>query len=402
MISLKDIKEAIEKISPWIHKTPLAFSQTFSEMTQKEVFLKYENFQKTGSFKIRGAINYVSRLDKKIKGVIASSAGNHAQGVAFAGKLFSIPVTIIMPENTPLVKIISTKSYSANVILYGSIYDEAYDYALKKAREEDLVFIHPFDDPLVISGQGTIGLEILKELSDLEAIIVPIGGGGLASGISIAVKEQNPKIKIYGVQTSAFPSYYERFKNIKIENKPTSTIAEGIAVKKEGEITKEILEKYLDDIFLVDEMEIAQGILFLLERAKTLVEGAGAVSLSALLKNYQKIKEKRIVLILSGGNIDVSLLSRILEYGLIHSGRLVHLRIRVLDIPGRLSKILDIISKEKANIVAIHQDRANPLFPIGETTVDITLETKDFSQIDRLVDKIKEEGYPIEILEKGD
>lgn len=402
MITLREVKDAFERISPWIHKTPLSFSQTFSDMTQKEVFLKCENFQKTGSFKIRGAINFISKLNKKIKGIIASSAGNHAQGVAFAGKLFSIPVTIVMPENTPLIKILSTKSYLANVILYGSIYDEAYEYALRKAKDENLTFIHPFDDPLVIAGQGTIGLEILKELPDLEAIIVPIGGGGLASGICIAIKEQNPKIKIYGVQTFAFPSYYESFKNIKIKNKPSSTIAEGIAVKKEGKITKKILEKYLDDIFLVDEMEIAQGILFLLERAKTLVEGAGAVSLSALLKNYQKIKERKIVLILSGGNIDVSLLSRILEYGLIHSGRLVHLRIRVLDTPGRLSKILDIIAKEKANIVAIHQDRANPLFPIGETTVDITLETKDFPQINRLVDKIKKEGYPIEILEKGE
>lgn len=402
MISLKEVKEALERISPWIHRTPLSFSQTFSEMTQREVFLKYENFQKTGSFKIRGAINFISQLDKEIKGIIASSAGNHAQGVAFAGKAFSIPTTIVMPENTPLVKVLSTKGYSANVILYGSLYDEAYKYALRKAKEDNLIFVHPFDDPLVIAGQGTIGLEILHDLPDLEAIILPIGGGGLASGISIAIKEQKPKVKIYGVQTLAFPSYYESFKNIKIENKPYSTIADGIAVKKEGELTKKILEKYLDDIFLVDEMEIAQGILLLLERAKTLVEGAGAVSLSALLRNYQNIREKKIVLILSGGNIDVSLLSRVLEFGLIHSGRLIHLRIRVLDIPGRLSKILEIIAKEKANIISIHQDRADPLFPIGETIVDLTLETKDFSQIDRLVDKIKKEGYPIEILERGE
>ncbi|MCX7845136.1 MAG: threonine ammonia-lyase [Dictyoglomaceae bacterium] len=402
MIGLKEVKDALERISPWIHNTPLSFSQTFSDMTQKEVFLKYENFQKTGSFKIRGALNFISQLNKRVKGVIASSAGNHAQGVAFAGKLFSIPVTIVMPENTPLVKIISTKNYSANIILHGSLYDEAYEFALKKAKEENLIFIHPFDDPQVIAGQGTIGLEILNTIPDLEAIVIPIGGGGLASGISIAIKEQNPKIKIYGVQTFAFPTYYESFKNINLENKPSSTIAEGIAVKKEGEITKKLLEKYLDDIFLVDEMEIAQGILFLLERAKTLVEGAGAVSLSALLKNYKIIKEKKVVLILSGGNIDVSLLSRILEYGLIQSGRLVHLHIRVLDVPGRLSKILEIIAQEKANIVSIHQDRANPLFPIGETAVDITLETKDFQQINRLVDKIRKEGYPIEILEKGE
>ncbi|MGB9857252.1 MAG: threonine ammonia-lyase [Dictyoglomaceae bacterium] len=400
MISLKEVKDALERISPFIHKTPLTFSQTFSDMTQKEVFLKYENFQKTGSFKIRGAINFISQLNKNIKGVIASSAGNHAQGVAYASKLFSIPATIVMPENTPLVKILSTKSYSANVVLYGAFYDEAYQYALKIAKDENLVFVHPFDDPQIIAGQGTIGLEIINDLSDLEAVLVPIGGGGLSAGICIAIKEQNPKVKIYGVQSCAFPTYYEDFKNKTIDNKPCSTIAEGIAVKKPGEITKKILEKYLDDIFLVDEMEIAQGILFLLERAKTLVEGAGAVTLSALLKNYQNIKEKKIVLILSGGNIDVSLLSRILEYGLIHSGRLVHLKIEVLDTPGRLSKILEIIAEEKANINTIHQDRANPLFPIGKSTVEIALETKDFQQIDRIVDKIKKEGYPIEILEK--
>lgn len=402
MIGLKEVKDAFEKISPFIHQTPLSLSQTFSDMTNKEIYLKYENFQKTGSFKIRGALNFIMQLNKNVKGVIASSAGNHAQGVAYASKLFSIPATIVMPENTPLVKILSTKNYSAKVILHGSLYDDAYQFALKIAKDENLIFIHPFDDPLIIAGQGTVGLEILKEFSDLDAIIVPIGGGGLASGISIAIKEQNPKIKIYGVQTYAFPTFFEIIKDTKIKNKPSSTIAEGIAVKKEGEITKEILKRYLDDIFLVDEMEIAQGILLLLERAKTLVEGAGAVALSALLKNYQYIKEKRIALILSGGNIDVSLLSRILEYGLIHSGRLIHFKIKVLDIPGRLAKILEIIAEEKANIIAIHQDRANPLFPIGETNVEITLETKDFLQIDRLIDKIKKEGYPIEILEKGE
>ncbi|PMQ01568.1 MAG: threonine ammonia-lyase [Dictyoglomus sp. NZ13-RE01] len=402
MISLKEVKEAQERISPYVHHTPLSYSQTFSDMTKKDVYLKFENLQKTGSFKIRGAINYIRQIDKKVNGIIAASAGNHAQGVAYGGKIFSIPTVIVMPENTPIIKVASTKSYSAKVILYGSYYDEAYNYALKIAEEEKLEFIHPFDDPKIIAGQGTVGLEILSDMPDIQAIIVPIGGGGLSSGVCIAIKEQNPNIKIYGVQTFAFPYYYERFKGITISDKTSSTIAEGIAVKKPGKITQEILDKYIDDMFIVDEMEIAQGILYLLERAKSLVEGAGAVTLSALLKYSDVIKEKKIALILSGGNIDVSLLSKILEYGLIQSGRLVHLKIELLDIPGKLAEILEIIAEEKANINSIHQDRANPLFPIGKSTVEITIETKNFEQINRIFDKIKNRGYKVEISEKGE
>ncbi len=275
MISLKDIESSKERISPFIHKTPISLSQTFSDMTGKEIFLKFENLQKTGAFKIRGAINYISQL-KKVKGVITASAGNHAQGVAYASKLFGIPSTIVMPENTPLIKIISTKNYGAKVILHGKVYDDAFNYAKELANEERLEFVPAFDDERIISGQGTIALEILEDLKDIEALIVPIGGGGLASGILIALKEINPKIKVYGVQSNAFPSMYEKIKKVEIPKKPEQTIAEGIAVKKPGEITSHIIEKYIDDIFIVEEEKIAEAILLLLERAKTLVEGAGA------------------------------------------------------------------------------------------------------------------------------
>lgn len=400
MINISDIKASKERILSFVHKTPLTYSQTFSDMTGKEVFLKFENLQKTGAFKIRGAINYISQL-KKVKGVITASAGNHAQGVAYASKIFSIPSTIVMPENTPLIKVISTKNYGANVILQGKIYDEAYKLAKEIAENENLEFVPAFDDERIISGQGTIGLELLEDYPDLDAIIVPIGGGGLCAGILIALKETNPKIKVYGVQSLAFPSLYEKLKNISIQNKPPQTIAEGIAVKKPGEITTEIIKKYIDDIFLVEEEKIAEAILLLLERAKTLVEGAGASTLAALLKYRDHINAKKITLILSGGNIDVTLLTKIIEYGLIETGRLVHMKVKLPDLPGHLSQVIEVISKEKANIITIHQDPSLPLFPKIESTVEFTLETKNPDQIRRIFDKIKEKGYEIEILEKG-
>lgn len=400
MIDINDIKTSRERISNFIHKTPLSYSQTFSEMTGKEVFLKFENFQKTGAFKIRGAINYISQL-KKVKGVITASAGNHAQGVAYASKIFSIPSTIVMPENTPLIKVISTRNYGANIILQGKIYDEAYNLAKEIAENENLEFVPAFDDERIIAGQGTIGLELLEDLPDLDSVIVPIGGGGLCSGILIALKETNPEIKIYGVQSIAFPSLYERLKNISITNRPSQTIAEGIAVKKPGEITTEIIKKYIDDIFLVEEEKIAEAVLLLLERSKTLVEGAGASTLAALLKYKDLIKSKKVVLILSGGNIDVTLLTKIIEYGLIETGRLVHMKVKLPDLPGHLSQVIEVISKEKANIITIHQDPSLPLFPKIESTVEFTLETKNPDQIRRIFDKIKEKGYEIEILEKG-
>ncbi|MFN3698822.1 MAG: threonine ammonia-lyase [Dictyoglomus sp.] len=400
MINLNDIKTSRERISPFIHKTPLTYSQTFSEMTGKDVFLKFENLQKTGAFKIRGAINYISQL-KKVKGVITASAGNHAQGVAYASKIFGIPSVIVMPENTPLIKVISTKNYGAKVILQGKIYDEAYNFAKKIADEEKLEFVPAFDDERIIAGQGTIALEVLEDLPDLDSIIVPIGGGGLCSGILIGLKEMNPKIKIYGVQSVAFPSFYEKLKKINLSNKPSQTIAEGIAVKNPGNITAPIIEKYIDDIFIVEEEKIAEAILLLLERAKTLVEGAGASTLAALLKYRSIIPSKKTVLILSGGNIDVTLLTKIIEYGLIETGRLVHMKVKLPDLPGHLSQVIEVISKEKANIITIHQDPSLPLFPKIESTVEFTLETKNPDQIRRIFDKIKEKGYEIEILEKG-
>lgn len=402
MIGLKDIETSRMRISPYIHKTPLTYSQSFSDLTGKDIYLKFENLQKTGSFKIRGAMNYISQLkDKEINGIVTASAGNHAQGVAYAGKLFNFKTIIVMPENTPLIKIVATKSYGAYVILHGKIYDESYSYAKSIAEDEKMEFIPAFDDERIIAGQGTIGLEVLEDLEDIDAVIVPVGGGGLSSGICIAIKEKNPKIKVYGVQSVAFPYFYEKFKNTKIKNKPSQTIAEGIAVKKTGEITYSILEKYLDDVFVVEEEKIAQAILLFLERAKTLVEGAGATTLAVLLEHGSFIPEKKIVLILSGGNIDVTLLSKIIEFGLIETGRLVHMIVKMPDLPGHLSKVINVISEEKANIITIHQDPSLPLFPKIESTVEFTLETKNPDQIRRIFDKIRRIGYDVEILEKG-
>src|ERR1700675_2638649 len=317
-VSLATVREARTRIGGAIYFSPCPLSPSISETSGQPVYLKLENLQRTGSFKERGALNKLLTLssDDRQRGVIAASAGNHAQGVAFHAKNNGIAAKIVMPVMTPLVKVNATKEYGAHVVLHGDGYDEAYDEACRLAEREELAFVHPFDDPAVISGQGTIGLELLEQVPDLEAIVVPIGGGGLISGIACAVKELKPSVRVIGIQAARMPSMLEALQ----AHQPTTiasnpTIADGIAVRRAGERTLSLIEKYVDDVVAVEEEEIASGILTLLEREKMLAEGAGAAAVAALLHRKAKLKNKKTVALVCGGNIDVTLLSRIIQRG---------------------------------------------------------------------------------------
>jgi len=365
-------------------------------MSGQPVHLKLENLQRTGSFKERGALNKILTLsdhDKK-RGVIAASAGNHAQGVAYHAHQNGIAAKIVMPVMTPLVKVNATRGYGAHVVLHGDGYDEAYEHARSLAESEQLAFIHPFDDPTVISGQGSLGLELLEQIPDLEAVVVPIGGGGLISGIACAVKESKPEVRVVGVQAARMPSMLEALK----VHQPTTiasnpTIADGIAVRRAGERTVQLIEKYVDDVVAVEEEEIASGILTLLEREKMLAEGAGAAAVAALLHRKAKLKKKKTVALVCGGNIDVTLLSRIIQRGLVKDARLVRLQIHLSDRPGSLHQLTKIIAAHHANIVELQFDRAYYGVSLGDTLIDVTLETRGKDQIQRILEALTEAGY---------
>ncbi|MCX7794960.1 MAG: threonine ammonia-lyase [bacterium] len=399
MISLERIKEARALLTQIVHKTPLVYSTTLSEWVSNPIYLKCENFQKTGSFKVRGAYFKISQLsnDEKRRGIIACSAGNHAQGVAYSSSKLGIDSVIVMPEFASISKIEATKGYGGRVILYGKTFDEAQERAIEMIRETGRTFISPYDDPEIIAGQGTIALEILEQLPDVDIIVVPVGGGGLISGIASVVKSINPKVKIIGVQTKAVPSVYNAISKGKIEEITYETIADGIAVKNPGKITLEIISKLVDDIVLVDEEEIAGAILFLMERCKMIVEGAGAVSVSSIL--YEKIPLKgNTVAILSGGNIDVNLISIIIEHGLTKSGRRLKFITTIPDRPGELHKLLTIIAKIGANIISIHHERLNPIVPIGMVEVEISVETRSKEHSEELISAIKSAGYKLSLI----
>jgi threonine dehydratase len=395
-VTLTAVREAYKRIRGAIYLSPCPFSPSISETSGQTVYLKLENLQRTGAFKERGALNKILTLrdNEKKRGVIAASAGNHAQGVAFHAKNNGIAAKIVMPVMTPLVKINATKSYGAHVVLHGDGYDEACEEALRLAEKEQLTFIHPFDDPAVIAGQGTIGLELLEQLPGLEAVVVPIGGGGLISGIACAVKEINPAVRVVGVQASRMPSMLEALKHHQtttIDINPT--IADGIAVRRAGERTLRLIEKYVDEVVSVEEEEIASGILMLLEREKTLAEGAGAAAVAALLHRKTKLKNKKTVALVGGGNIDVTLLSRIIERGLVKDARLVRLQIHLSDRPGSLHQLTKIIAGHHANIVELQFDRAYYGVNLGDTLIDITLETRGKDQIQRILEALGTAGY---------
>jgi threonine dehydratase len=396
MIQLSDIQAALARIRSDIRISPCTSSETFSGLTHNSIFLKLDNQQRTGAFKERGALNKLLTLtsEERAHGVIAASAGNHAQGVSYHAGRHGIRARIFMPLPTPLTKVSATRAYGAEVVLHGANYDEAYARAVEVGRQDRLTLIHAFDDEAVIAGQGTLGLEILQQHPDIEAVVVPIGGGGLISGIACAVKETNPSVKVFGVQPARIPS----MKAAVAEGKPVTlnsakTIADGIAVRRAGELTFPLVRKYVDDIVTVEEEEIANAILLLLEREKTLAEGAGAAALAAVLNRKLQLTGKRIAVLVCGGNIDVTLLARIIERGLVKDGRLVRLRIHLPDYPGALHRLTGILAEHRANIVETAYDRAYHGVNLGDTAIDITMETRGPDHIAELLSALVAAGY---------
>ncbi len=390
MVTIKDIQKARENIRDHVHKTPLIYSNSFSKMTGAEVYLKAENLQKTGSFKVRGAFNKMIHLKGK---VIAASMGNHAQAVAFAAGKTGIHAKIVMPVTAPIVKEEATKGYGAEVVLFGESFKEALNYALS---QKDYTFIHAFDDEEVIAGQGTIGIEIMDDLKDVDIILVPVGGGGLISGISIAVKSLSPKTGIIGVQTESATSAYVSFMEKKISDKqPLPTLADGIAIGRIGDRTFEIMNKYVDDVIFVSENSIAMAILLFLERKKLVVEGAGAVPLAALLENRKKFTGKRIVLVVSGGNIDFSLIDRIIHKGLVKSERIAVFEVTVDDIPGSLHSVTGIIASHRGNVLDVLHNRFIADLPIGKTRVAFIVETRSKEHLEEILTDLKAKGFVV-------
>jgi threonine dehydratase len=367
-----------------------------SALTGQQVYLKLENLQMTGSFKERGALNRIALLtpEQTARGVVAASAGNHAQGVAYHATKRGIRALIVMPLATPLVKVTATRGFGAEVLLYGANYDEACEEATRLCAAEGMTFIHPFDDAVVMAGQGTIGLELLEQVPQLEAVVVPIGGGGLIGGIACAIKESRPEIRVIGVQTSRLPSMVAaRLVGHPVTVEPATTIADGIAVRRAGDVTLPVVERYVDEIVTVDEDEIASAILVLLEREKTLAEGAGAAALAALLQKKTSLNGAHTAVMVCGGNIDVTLLSRIIERGLVQDGRMIRLRIHLLDKPGALAELTLLIAKYRANIVDTLYNRAYYGVNLGDTTIDITMETRGREQVEELLAALTAEGY---------
>lgn len=397
-MNLDNIIIAREKMKGIVHETPLDYSKTFSDLAQNEVYLKLENLQKTGSFKVRGSYNkLISLTEEELKkGVVAASAGNHAQGVAYSSQMLGIPCTIVMPKGAPLSKVLATRQYGAEVILEGNVFDEALAFAIELNEKRGATFIHAFDDEAVITGQGTVGLEILDQLPEVEAVICPVGGGGLIAGVAMAVKEKNPNIAVYGVQTMACPS----MKQSLMEQKPVAiksapTMADGIAVQKPGASNFEIVKKYVDDIVCVDEMEIARTMLMLLERNKLLVEGSGASSLAALLYKKINITNKKVAAVLSGGNVNVHFISRIIERGLVESGRYANFSIILKDKPGELQRVVSSITELDANIQDVHLHHMGKNIYPGYAQLDLSVETKNNDHIEELYSVLKEKEIQV-------
>ena len=401
-VTLEDIQHAKRRIQDFIYLSPAPHSDTLSQMTGQQVFLKLDNLQRTGAFKERGALNKILTLneEEKRRGVIAASAGNHAQAVAFHATERGIRSRIVMPLMTPLVKVSSTANFGAEVVLHGANYDEAYAEALRLGEADGMTFLHPFDDDAVIAGQGTIGLELLDQVAELEAVVVPIGGGGLIGGVACAIKESNPRVRVIGVQTERLPSMLRATEaGAPVTIPAEATIADGIAVRRAGERTLPLVQRYVDEIVTVDEEEIAKAILVLLEREKTLAEGAGAVALASLLQQKTSLDGQRTAVLVCGGNIDVSLLAKMIERGLVKDGRHTRLRIHLTDRPGSLHQLTRIIADARANIVQTSYDRAHYGVNLGDTVIDVTLETRGFDHNVELEKMLTEGGYRHERIE---
>ena len=396
MLTLDKIYHASFVLKDVIRHTELVRAEKINP--DCEVYLKPENLQYTGSFKLRGSGYMISQLsdEEKSHGVIACSAGNHAQGVALAATKYGIKSLICLPDGAPISKVEATKGYGAEVCMVPGVYDDAYNKAIELRDKEGYTFVHPFDNLDVIAGQGTIGLEILNELSDADAIVVPIGGGGLISGVAFAAKTLKPDIKIYGVQAQGAPSMFNSIKNVKIERlESVSTIADGIAVKQPGENTFQLVSQYVDDIVTVSEDEISSAILALIEQQKMTAEGAGAVSVAAVMFNKVPVKGKKVVCIVSGGNIDVTILSRVIKRGLMKSGRLCNLVLELMDKPGQLQNVSRIIAECGGNVTGVHHERASETTDINGCFLRVSLETKNHEHMEQIVKALKDFGFRI-------
>ncbi|ACL66927.1 threonine dehydratase [Anaeromyxobacter dehalogenans 2CP-1] len=401
MVTLPDVQAALGRIRDRIYLSPCARTETLSRLSGTSAFLKLENLQMTGSYKERGALNtlLLAAEAERARGLIAASAGNHAQGVAYHAGRLGVKATIVMPESTPIMKVANTRAHGARIVLHGANYDEAYAEARRLEQAEGLTFVHPFDDPRIIAGQGTVGLEILDQVPEVDAILVPIGGGGLASGVAVAAKALRPEVRIVGVETEVLPSMLaaiEAGRPVTLE--PASTVADGIAVKRAGDLTFEHVRRLVDEIVTVSEEEIASAILYLLEKEKTVAEGAGAVTVAALMnRRATGLEGRRVVGIVSGGNIDVNLVARIIERGLVKDGRLVRVSVALTDKPGQLAKVSAIIAHHRANVIEVHHTRAFAT-RFGDTTLQLTLETRGLEHVQELLQALRERGYQVQQL----
>ena len=399
MIEAADIHAARGRLAGTIYETPCPYSETLSALTGARVFVKLENLQMTGSFKERGAANLLLQLspDERRRGVVAASAGNHGLAVAFHAARLGVSAVIVMPEWAPLAKVTAARGRGAEVVLHGDNFDEAYARAREIEAARDLVFVHPFDDPRVIAGQGTIGLELLEQVPGLDAVLVPVGGGGLLGGVALAVKTERPAVQVIGVQAQEVPGMASALAaGTRVTVPAATTIADGIAVRRVGEHTFDLARRHADRVVTVAEEEIANAILLLLEIEKTVVEGAGAVPLAALANRRVALEGRTVALVISGGNIDVNVIARIIERGLVKDGRLVRLRVRLRDRPGALARLTALVAEARANVLRIEHDRAFSRAPVGDTEVELTLETSGPPQIEAIKRHLAEAGYGAE------
>jgi threonine dehydratase len=399
-LTVDDVRGAAMRIGGSIVRTPTLISRTLSELTGATVYLKFENLQFTAAYKERGALNTLLQLDEatRAKGVIAASAGNHAQGLAYHGNRLGVPVTIVMPRPTPTVKVMQTQSHGATVVLEGETFDAAYAHARKLEAEQGLTFVHPFDDPRIMAGQGTVALEMLADVPELDTLVVPIGGGGLISGIATVAKAADRPIEVIGVQAELFPSMYNRLHGTDMDC-AGDTLAEGIAVKQPGGLTAQVVAALVDDIVLVSERQLEEAVSLLVQIEKTVVEGAGAAGLAALLGHGQRFKGKTIGIVLCGGNIDTRLLANVLLRDLARSGRLARLRIRLQDRPGALFHVAKIFHEHTVNIIEVYHQRVFTTLPAKGLITDIECETRDREHLDRLVEGLRAGGYEVSTVE---
>ncbi|MEC3910799.1 threonine ammonia-lyase [Sphingobium sp. CR2-8] len=400
-VTVDDILAARTRIAGSIVKTPTLISQTLSNMLGCNVYLKFENLQFTAAYKERGALNRLIQLDDaaKAKGVIAASAGNHAQGLAYHGKRLGVPVTIVMPTTTPTVKVTQTQGHGATVVQYGEKFDDAYAHARMLEVEQGLTFVHPFDEPDIMAGQGTVALEMLEDAPQIDTLVIPIGGGGLFSGMATAARAMKPDIRLIGVQAELYPSMYDFIKGADLAC-DGDTLAEGIAVKQPGELTRRFVERLADDVLLVDERRLEEALSLLLQIEKTVVEGAGAAGLAALLSYREQFAGRNVGLVLTGGNIDTRLLANVLLRDLARSGRLARLRIILQDRPGALFHVARIFDQEAVNILELAHQRIFTNLPAKGLTLDVECETRDSAHLQRLILALGEAGYevaPIEV-----